>query len=260
MTLTRSALLLAVLLPLAGPPAVLGQADTPLSTDRPDFTEGPSPVAAGRFQLEAGYTFTREDQIDSHSVGEVLFRIGLVSRVELRAALNSYAWLDSPQEDANGLEDASLGLKLGLMEAPEDFDPLRPQVGLLVGTTLPTGEGGFGEDGLQPEVKLALGWDLSDRLSLGSNLNYAYASEAGDRFSQFSGSLALGVSFSELLGGYLEFFGFVPASSDGTDESFLNGGVTLLATDNLQFDARVGLALNDPNSSYFAGLGFAVRR
>ena len=70
MTLTRSALLLAVLLPLAGPPALLGQADTPLSTDRPDFTEGPSPVAAGRFQLEAGYTFTREDRDDHHPLGE----------------------------------------------------------------------------------------------------------------------------------------------------------------------------------------------
>ncbi|MFQ5990494.1 MAG: hypothetical protein ACE5K9_11330 [Candidatus Methylomirabilales bacterium] len=36
-----------------------GSKPDPLVTDRPDFTESTETVAPGRFQIEAGYTFSR---------------------------------------------------------------------------------------------------------------------------------------------------------------------------------------------------------
>src|SRR3954447_23328722 len=66
----------------------------PLNTDRPDFTEGTATVPAGHYQLEGGYTFTRQGTDDSQSLGELLLRIGVNDRVEARLGIGSYDWDD----------------------------------------------------------------------------------------------------------------------------------------------------------------------
>jgi hypothetical protein len=57
-------------------------------TDRPDFTESASVVPRGRVQLEAGYTYARDEDagvLAAHSYPEALARIGVVDdRLELR--------------------------------------------------------------------------------------------------------------------------------------------------------------------------------
>jgi hypothetical protein len=110
-----------------------------------------------------------------------------------------------------------------------------------------------------PEATLALAWELSPQLSLGSNVSAASPQVAEDRFSQFSGSLALGIALSETVGGYVEVFGFTSGHTAGTDATFLNGGLTLLANADLQFDARAGFGFDDPRPDYFVGLGLARR-
>lgn len=238
----------------------IGSAEEPLVTDRPDFTESAETVAPGRFQIEAGYTFTRTGDEKEHALGELLLRVGLFKQVELRIAGNSYVWLDSPDGDANGFEDMSLGAKIKLLDASEQFDLTRPNVAVIVATTLPTGADNIGEDEAQPELKLALAWDLSERFSLGSNLNYAYLSEGGDRFHQFSGSVVLGIKLTEKWGSYIEYFGFVPESDDGPNTSYFDGGFTYLIDDNLQLDARAGVGVfNGRSPDYFTGAGVSWR-
>lgn len=240
----------------ACPSNALGQVD-PISTDRPDFSEGVVTVAPGRLQVESGYTFSRRGDAEQHAAGELLLRIGVLKRAELRIGLNSFAW--SEGGGARGFEDLFLGAKLGLHEASKR-DPLVPSVALLVGSTLPTGAEAIGEDGARPEAKLALAWDVGERLSLASNLNVAASSDDGERFGQFSASVALGVGITERLGGYIELFGFSPESPDGPDTVFLNGGFTFLATSDLQLDARAGLGFSDVDPDYFLGAGIAWRR
>jgi hypothetical protein len=249
-----------ILLCFSGWSAGTGSAAEPLVTDRPDFTESPETVAPGRFQLEAGYTFTRRGDDKQHALGELLLRIGLWQQIELRLGGNSYVWLDSPDGDADGFEDLSLGVKIKLLEGSERFELTRPTVGVIIATTLPTGADDIGEDEPQPEFVLAMAWDLSERFSLGSNLNYAYASEDGDRFHQFSGSLVLGYQLTERWGTYIEYFGFVPESDDGPNTSFFNGGFTYLINDDLQLDARIGVgAFNGRSPDYFTGAGVSWR-
>ena len=155
----------------------------------------------------------------------------------------------------------SLGVKIKLVAGSEQFELTRPNVAVIVATTLPTGDDVLGEDEPQPEFILAMAWDLSERFSLGSNFNYAYASEDGDRFHQFSGSLSLGYKLTEKWGAYIEYFGFVPKSEDGPNASFFNGGLTYLINDNLQIDARVGVGMfNADSPDYFAGVGVSWRR
>ena len=244
---------------LAAPSPLAAQTGDPLVTDRPDFTESAVTVRPGRVQLEAGYTFGRNGDASSHTFGEVLLRIGALSRIEVRLGLNSYAVIDSRSDAQQGFEDVSLGAKISLLDPPSRFELLRPALALLVGTSLPVGADGFGGEGLWPETKLAFAWSLSERLSLGTNLNVASVQIDGDRFAQFSGSLTLGVALSNRLGAFAELFGFASGSSQGLDTGFLNGGATFLAHENVQLDARAGIGFDNPKPNYFLGLGFAWR-
>ncbi len=257
----RAALLLSLgLMASATSANAQGRQADPLSTDRPDFTEAASTVAKGRVQVEGGYTFAREGDVEAHVLGELLVRIGVLDFAELRLGVPNYLFVESQGGKDSGLGDSFLGVKLKLVEAATRFDRVLPSVALLLGTTLPTASKGFGEDQAQPEAKLALTWDVSERLAVGSNLNFARARSGGDGFSQFSGSLVLGLGLGDHTGAYVEYFGFTATTPDGADASFLNGGFTFLTDKNLQFDIRAGLGLNDPQPNYFAGLGFAWRR
>jgi len=86
-----------------GPAKLLGldsaTLDEPLITDRPDFTESTDAVPRGHLQLEAGYTFTYDreklDRTRDHTSPEILLRIGLVDRLELRLGWAGYSWTET---------------------------------------------------------------------------------------------------------------------------------------------------------------------
>src|SRR5688500_18432971 len=99
---------------LAGPVV----AQEPLITHRPDFTESASVVGRSRVQLEGGATLTRAGEVDELAVGEILLRIGIAPRLELRLGANSHVWIDGPDGELDGFEDATLGAKLLLSEGP----------------------------------------------------------------------------------------------------------------------------------------------
>lgn len=247
--------------PVATDAAAAEGAEPPLVADRPDFTESTEVVPPGRIQLEGGYTFARVGDVDSHALGELLARIPLHRRVELRLGLNSYVMVRPPASaaDHSGLEDSSLGVKWKLVDGDPETGLDRPDVALLVSATLPTGDDRLGEDELQPDVVLATAWNLTERISLGTNLGYASAVDGDDRYDQGFGSVAVGFGVGERLGTFLEYFGFFPGSADGSDLHFVDGGVTWLVDDGLLLDARVGKGVNGIEDDFFLGAGATVR-
>lgn len=237
-----------------------GDEPEPLVTDRPDFTESAETVQPGRLQLEAGYTFARSGGVRDHTFGELLARIGVLDRAELRLGLNSYQVVEGPGGDASGLQDLSLGLKAKLAEGATDrFEPLRPTVAILLSADFPTGADEVGSDAGAAGGTIALAWPLTPRLSLGSNLGVAWLGLGDDEFAEFSGSLALGVSIGRNAGVYVETYGFSSPDPAGLDAAFLNGGLTFAFGPDLQVDGRVGVGFDNPRPNYFAGLGFAFR-
>ena len=238
---------------LPGPLA--GQAGAPLVTDRPDFTESAVTVPRGDVQLESGYTFTRSDDVDDHTLGEVLLRIGLVDRLEARVGLGSHAWITAAGDDPSGFEDPSLGLKAVLAQE----ETAGVAVAVLAATSIPIGDGDIGEDDWQPEIKLAVSRGFSEILALAANAGYARASEDGEGFDQGSASLSLGMGLSEQWGAYAEMYGTFPVSPSGEDEAVLNGGFTFLVHPLLQLDARAGAGLTDTAPDFFLGVGIARR-
>lgn len=233
--------------------------DDTLTTDRPDFTESTSTLPRGHFQIEGGTTLTRVEDEDSTSFGELLVRIGMGESWELRLGAGSYSRVETAGDSVSGLEDPSVGMKIRFTEDAEQLAPGQPAASLLLLTSIPEGDDDLTADEWVPEAKLALGWSLTPRLSLSSNLNYAYAADGAERFHQLAASLSGGFSVTDRIGTFLEWYGFSEEAEDGPSTHYLNGGVTYLINSDLQIDARVGTGLNDADPDWFVGIGAGVR-
>ena len=185
-------------------------ADEPLITDRPDFTESPQVVPRGMVQIEGGATYAREGAARQTEVGELLVRVPVSDKAEVRIGVPSYLW----QRDGarlSGFGDAFLGAKFALSDG--DAARKKPALGLLIGTSLPTGRAGFGEDEFQPETALAASWELCPTTSFNMNFGYARPSDGGARFNQLFGSVSLGHSLNDKWGAFAELFGFSKADA-----------------------------------------------
>ena len=251
--------LVALLLPLDAAAQEAGS--PPMVTDRPDATESAVTVAPGTFQLESGYTYGKIEGIAVHNLGEILLRIGVTDSVEVRLGANSYQWVRASRATEQGLEDSTLGVKIKLVDSGGGSGFGSPQVAVLASTTLPTGASLLTQEKVQPEVRFAVAWDLSERFALGTNIVYVYGNDVlvDERFHQGGSTLALGYALTDRVGAYVEYFGVYPVLKDGPSENYVNGGTTFLIDQNFQLDARVGYGLNGLEDDFFVGFGSGVR-
>jgi hypothetical protein len=228
----------------------------PLVADRPDFTESPVTIWPGRVQIETGFTSTQIEDVSLTTLGELLLRWGVVKNFELRLGLNSFAIEDEPETDATrGVEDIVVGLKFRILTV----QGVRPELAVLLGTSLPTGSRDYRISLWQPLAAVAAGWELSSRFALGANLGYGRFEIDEEKFEQARGSLSLGFAISESWGCYLETFGLSTDRKDGTSVAYVDGGFTFLAMDDLMFEVHFGQGLNGLNEDYFLGLGAVIR-
>jgi hypothetical protein len=230
----------------------------PLVPDRPDFTDGVLIVGRGRPQVEAGITFTRIGSARETSLGEALVRVALSERAELHVGVPSYLRARDEFESASGFDNSFLGTKLLLSPGGDGAIG----IALLAGATLPTGSRRVAErGGLQPEIRLALAKELSERVELGVNLGYARELDGGQRFNDFFASASLGISFVERLGGFFEIFARSKVNAAGDDARYVAAGLSYLVNPDLMLDVRVGRGLGNDFGSpdYFAGAGASLR-
>jgi hypothetical protein len=83
---------------------------------------------------------------------------------------------------------------------------------------------------------------------------------AFDASTEWAQSWVIGCSLTERLGAYAEWYAFFPQSADTEkSEHYVNGGFGLLITDDIQWDIRAGVGLNDVADDYFVGTGLSAR-
>lgn len=246
--------------------------DAPISTDRPDFTESTATIPRGHFQLEGGYSFTRDEQnghrTRDQTLPELLLRAGLTDDLELRIggvglsltedvyrAPNRAGRSRVFREHNDGGTDMSVGAKVRILT----HRGLIPDFSLIAGVGLPTGDSGKSSGDVDPEVKLLWGYELTDRVALSGNFNFAMPSDEIGRFVQTAASVSLGYSLTDWLGAFVEYYGFFPDERRGDGAHYVNGGFAFQLTENVQFDVRLGAGLNDAADDFFTGVGFAFR-
>ena len=233
----------------------------PLVTDRPDFTEASSTVGRGVAQLELGYTFTSDDDgshsTKSHSVPETLLRYGMFHDwLELRLGWN-FAHEGAAGFTAAGSEDLYLGMKLGLTSQAG----LLPEMALVPQVTVPTGAGVFTAGDALPGVNWLYGWDVNDLISTAGSTQFNRAiDETGDAYTEWAQSWTVGYSLTDRVGAYTEWFAFFPHGADtAKPQHYFDGGFTYVITNDIQWDIRAGVGLNDAADDYFVGTGLSVR-
>ena len=163
------ALLLVLIVPVG---TGVARAQSPdMVTDRPDQTESAAVVPRGLLQVETGYLFARDGDVDGYAMPGTLFRIGLGGRLQLRIG---HAGIVGGS-GRRGAGDSELGAKINLIERADGW---RPELALLGGLSLPTGDHGFSSDGVDPSFLVAFAHELLPRLSLGYNVGAAWESSA----------------------------------------------------------------------------------
>lgn len=244
----------------------------PLVTDRPDFTESPETVPPARVQLEGGVTFTYDHESpgrsSAYSAPELLLRVGIVERFEIRVGWEGYTWMQErlPEQTQSGrtvyrdewnqgASDLYLGAKWKIWEQ----NGLRPHFSVIPAITVPSGTIGFSSRDVDPEVKLAWSYDLAESVALSGNVNAEVPSDEKGHFFRAGASVSLGVGLTDAVGCYLEYFGSYPNSRDSDCSHSLNVGLTWQITEGFQLDWRAGLGLNEEADDFFTGAGFGIR-
>ncbi len=238
---------------LAGTGGASAQAPE-LVTDRPDQTESATVVPRGLLQVETGYLFAREGSVDSHAAPGTLFRIGLGGRTELRLG---HAGVMGT-EGGRGAGDSELGAKVNLIPRADGW---QPELALLGGLSLPTGDRRFSSGGADPSFRVAFAHELRSGLSLGYNAGAAWESSADhpDRDAFVLYSLALGVGLTDRLGAFFEVFGDRQVTGPIATSVSADSGLTFLLTEVIQLDVSVGRGLRGPADDLFVGTGLSLR-
>lgn len=242
---------------LLGACATARTAGPPISASRPGLGEGTQTVGAGALNLEGGYSVAHAGEENDHAVGELLVRYGIGESAELRLGINSYALSRSAGAHASGLQDSWVGFKGRV--AAGGGSRWAPSAAVVLGTTLPTGTGGMGADAPQPGGKLALAWEVTDRLGLLSNLGYDYTSDAGERAGRVSAIASTGWALTPRSGSYLEYAASRTGGATPATGHEVAGGFSHLVTDDLQVDLWAGRSLGGDRPRYSFGVGFARR-
>ena len=239
-----------------------------ITTDRPDFTEASSTVGKGRQQLETGYTFSRNRNagiLSNHAYPELLFRIGLISdAIELRLGQSfvrtTALGIEGDRVVSQGAEDLYLGAKFALSSQRRT----RPEVALVLQSTVPTGASDLTAGRMLPGVNLLYGWDLGRGVfSLGGSTQVnAALNDVGPSYAEFAQAVTVGWNFATRVGAYVEAYAFVPQGDAGASVArtrYLNGGFRFKPNRNVQYDLRVGRGLTAASDDYFVGVGISVR-
>jgi len=235
-------------------------------TDRPDFTESASVVPRGRLQLEAGYTFYRDEDADllaAHSYPEALARIGILEdRLEVRVGQSvlttrSAGGANGDPAPETGLTDLYLGAKVRLAGQRG----ARPEWALILQSTLPTGSRGLRGDRVVPGVNCVYAWEVvPEFLSIAASTQANVPSDESDEaFVVWTQSVSIGYSLTDRVGAFTEWFGSASTGRQGgrTTANAVDGGFTVRASPRVQWDIRAGIGIG--GGGVFAGTGLAVR-
>lgn len=241
--------------------------DDDLQTDRPDFVEASTTVGKGVLQIESGYTYVRNDDPDddtiSHSIGEVLFRYGVLEDwIELRLGVFPFSETTtatgSPTVHTSGVSHLYVGTKLAL--TPQEG--LWPEMALTPQMTIPIHTDGGGASDVLPGVNWLYGWDVTDIIGVGAStqFNHATDGQTGHKYTEWSQAVTVNYNLAEKVGAYTEWFGLFPSGADTEQvQHYIDGGFTYRPTHDMQFDIRAGVGLTEASDDYFVGTGFSFR-
>ncbi|MEZ4331682.1 MAG: transporter [Myxococcota bacterium] len=237
-----------------------------LESERDSFTPATAVVGRGRSVVEAAYSFLdNRHGDDSHSFPELLTRVGVFDRVELRLGWNyemggggsvSSSGSSSEGEDEEESKDEGRVL-YGLKFLVSKQRAWIPQSSLIVQAWTPTSGP---SDTTTFMGAYVFGWKMRNDWVLDAALRFGTAEEEGDHYRELAPSVVLKVPVLERWNAHVEYFAVVTQDRMGdVDKHYVTPGVHYLLTPDLEIGVRVGAGLNDDSGRFFTNAGLAMR-
>jgi hypothetical protein len=244
------------------------------SSDRPDATESPFTVDAGRVQLETtlfSYARSRPDDMgvvtDTYEVGTTNVRIGLTHNTEFNVVWQPYGLVRTfdpagPVPRQHGIGGLDLRMKFNLWGNDKFEKAGDTALGLLPYVSLPTDR----KNGISPEyveagLLIPFAVKLTDKFGLGLNAGVAAVhNENNTRYhAEWIASASVSYEWTEALGTYYEIGGRFGLDDPRGDIVFVGTGVTYKLNKNLQLDAGVNFGLTDAADRINPFVGITAR-
>ncbi|HCA42653.1 MAG TPA: hypothetical protein DEP28_05295 [Bacteroidetes bacterium] len=247
------------------------QTVTEIITDRPDATESAFTIPVYKLQIEGGFEYSRNKETVEYLLNStqersdiniktptLLLRYGLNDITELRAGIeyitNKVEYSKSPDINSNSgdFQNLTIGAKFKIGEAkgwiPESAVIVEGGFPLLVSKT---------SKSIIPSIVFCFENELSDRLSLTYNLGAEGEGEDGSANLLYT--ISLGADISKNVGVFVENFGQRNIQLNNVPVSYIDGGLSFLAKNNLQFDVYGGTRINKNTNEFFVGAGVSYR-
>lgn len=246
-----------------------------LTTDRPDTTESPFTVDAGRFQVETnlfGYTRSRPDVdgtvTDSYDFLITNVRVGLTHNSEINVVFQPYGIVRTRPLDpvlatrSSGIGGVDIRAKVNLWGNDSFEKPGATALGLLPFITLPTDRNnGISPDGVEGGLIVPFAVKLSEKFGLGLNagVHVVRNEDTPGHHAEYLTSAALSYEWTEALGTYYEVAARFNTGNPLGDIVVLATGFTYKLNKNLQFDAGVRLGATKAAERYSPFVGVSAR-
>jgi len=243
-----------------------------MTTDRPDTTESPFTVDAGRIQVETtlfGYTRSRRDAdgavTDGYELGTTNLRVGLTRSVELDVVWQPYGIARTHGGDPaaaarqSGIGGLDIRAKVNLWGNDAFEQPGATALGLLPFVTVPTDrDNGIGPDAVEGGLLVPLAIVLPADFGLGLNTGFVRtkAGESARYHMEYLVSASLAYAWSEALGTYYEVAARLNIDSPDGDAVVLATGLTYKLSDDVQLDmgVNVGVTSGSDRVNPFVGV------
>lgn len=235
----------------------------PMATDRPDATESPTTVDAGRVQIEMSFAQHTRDRHRSGPgvartsewvVAPVNVRLGLTHDTELQVVMDNYIRVKerpdraAPADRRNGWGDVTLRLKRNLLGNDGGGNAL----GVMPFVKMPTNTGGVGNDRVEGGLIVPASVTIGGReFGVMTELDLIHDGDGYE--AAWFNTVATGFEFTDALGGFVEF---ASLTGDGPHALTFNTGLTFAARENVQFDAgvNIGVSRAAPDRTLFMGV------
>jgi hypothetical protein len=223
---------------------------------RPLTTDDAGTVEKGKFQMETGFDFTRQDNHDREYTPSLTLTYGLLDSMDLD--IGSGYIFSHPKKDKkeNGITDTELKLKYRWIDE-KDWRPGFAMAGILKCPTASEPKG-LGSGKTDFSINTIVTKNLSKRLVLHLNLGYTFIGEHGVN-NEFNYSAAAQFILSDkwaLVGEIVGVNNFNGRKGDDPISGLL--GTYYLISDSLVWDAGVEIGMNKAAPDFRLTTGLTV--
>ncbi|MEO6303740.1 MAG: transporter [Bacteroidia bacterium] len=227
-----------------------------IRSGRPGQSIGGYTVGKNILQFQQGVEY--DGQINNENkptafITDHVIRFGVMERVELSTLFDYHKDTFTIKDSIfsyHGINNFHIGFRVNISEQ----QGILPTTAFQMRLKMPGVSNNFGANNLAPVMTFVANWNLSKKLTLGTN--WIYTTNGNDPIVTGKYVINLGFPISNKLSGFIENYGQLRKD---VFETRFDAGFAYIATKNIQLDASAGYGKNNELQDYFVSLGISWR-